>query len=155
MGKLIKALRIINERIGALDEFLSTVHEFVSPGGRIVVLSYHSLEDRRIKRLIKGSSNSGSNNDDTDDTDDKLWSKITHTENRNNNDYRYWVPVVKRALLPSQAEGYEQLQYNSRTVALMACTGSGFVTQESIVGALTFAPLCSKQIKVLLLVLKF
>ena len=39
--------------MGALDEALKTIHMCLRPGGRLVVLSYHSLEDRRIKNLFK------------------------------------------------------------------------------------------------------
>lgn len=52
-AQVFQALRIeVNEEMQALEEFLEQVPELLKPGGRLVVMSYHSLEDRPVKNFI-------------------------------------------------------------------------------------------------------
>ncbi len=54
LAMLFQALRIVvNDEIDALKDFLTQATEILVPGGRLVVISYHSLEDRLVKNLIK------------------------------------------------------------------------------------------------------
>lgn len=54
LARCFQALRIVvNDEMGALDQALMTVHNCLRPGGRLVIMSYHSLEDRRVKNLLK------------------------------------------------------------------------------------------------------
>ncbi|MFC3879444.1 16S rRNA (cytosine(1402)-N(4))-methyltransferase RsmH [Algoriphagus namhaensis] len=55
-AQVFQALRIeVNDEISALEDFLMDTLEVLKPGGRLVVMSYHSLEDRLVKNLmIKG-----------------------------------------------------------------------------------------------------
>lgn len=53
-AQVFQALRIeVNEEMRALEEFLLQVPELLNPGGRLVVMSYHSLEDRPVKNFIR------------------------------------------------------------------------------------------------------
>ncbi len=48
--RVFQALRIaVNDELGQLDQVLGLIPEIVAPGGRAAVISFHSLEDRRVK----------------------------------------------------------------------------------------------------------
>lgn len=52
-AQVFQALRIeVNDELAVLEEFLTQVPEVINPGGRLVVMSYHSLEDRLVKNFI-------------------------------------------------------------------------------------------------------
>lgn len=54
LAKVFQALRIeVNEEMQALKEMLYAAIEALKPGGRLVVITYHSLEDRMVKNLMK------------------------------------------------------------------------------------------------------
>ena len=54
LARCFQALRIaVNDEMGALDDALQSAHRCLRPNGRLVVISYHSLEDRRVKRLMR------------------------------------------------------------------------------------------------------
>ncbi|MCO5247625.1 MAG: 16S rRNA (cytosine(1402)-N(4))-methyltransferase RsmH [Chitinophagales bacterium] len=53
-AKVFQAIRIeVNDEINAIYEFLQQTTQVVKKGGRLVVMSYHSLEDRPVKNFIK------------------------------------------------------------------------------------------------------
>ena len=53
LAQLFQAIRIeVNDEMGALREFLEQTAEVLKPGGRLVIMSYHSLEDRPVKNYL-------------------------------------------------------------------------------------------------------
>ena len=60
MAKVFQALRIeVNHEMDALQEMLTSAIEALRPGGRLVVLTYHSLEDRMVKNFMKSGNIAG------------------------------------------------------------------------------------------------
>ena len=60
MAKVFQALRIeVNHEMDALCEMLTAAISLLRPGGRLVVLTYHSLEDRIVKNFMKSGNVEG------------------------------------------------------------------------------------------------
>jgi 16S rRNA (cytosine1402-N4)-methyltransferase len=60
LAKVFQALRIeTNKEMDVLREFLEQSIQLLKPGGRLVVITYHSLEDRMVKNFIKSGDISG------------------------------------------------------------------------------------------------
>ena len=60
MAKLFQALRIeVNHEMEALKEMLLAATELIKPGGRLSVITYHSLEDRIVKNVMKAGNVEG------------------------------------------------------------------------------------------------
>jgi 16S rRNA (cytosine1402-N4)-methyltransferase len=60
LAKLFQALRIeVNDEMGALREMLLAAKDLLRPGGRIAILTYHSLEDRIVKNYLRSGNLEG------------------------------------------------------------------------------------------------
>ena len=60
LAKAFQALRIeVNQEMEALKEMLDAAKTVLRPGGRLVVITYHSLEDRMVKNLMKAGNVEG------------------------------------------------------------------------------------------------
>ena len=60
MARLFQALRIeVNHEMDALREMLAAATELLAPGGRLSVITYHSLEDRVVKNFMKAGNAEG------------------------------------------------------------------------------------------------
>jgi 16S rRNA (cytosine1402-N4)-methyltransferase len=87
-AQVFQALRIVvNDELGALRALLEDCAACIKPGGRIVVLSYHSLEDRLVKHFLRA----GNFEDAT-------------VRDLRGNVIAPFVPMNRRALTASEAE---------------------------------------------------
>lgn len=60
LAKVFQALRIeVNDEMDVLKKMLEQALEVLKPGGRLVVMSYHSLEDRLVKNFLKSGNFEG------------------------------------------------------------------------------------------------
>lgn len=73
--------------MAALEAVLSQATDLVKPGGRLVVLSYHSLEDRRVKRFMRAGDLGGEPAKD-------FYGNLLST----------WKVLTPRSIRPSEAE---------------------------------------------------
>lgn len=93
-AKVFQAFRIeVNDELGALQEILRQSVSLLKPGGRLVILSYHSLEDRLVKHFLNTGNFSGALNKD-------VYGNIL----------RPFEPIYKRPIIPSE----EEIRVNNR-----------------------------------------
>jgi 16S rRNA (cytosine1402-N4)-methyltransferase len=65
LAKVYQALRIeVNQEMRSLEKFLDGAARSLKPGGRLVVITYHSLEDRMVKNFIKAGNVEGTQEKD-------------------------------------------------------------------------------------------
>ena len=65
MAKLFQALRIeVNHEMTALKQMLAAATELLAPGGRLSIITYHSLEDRIVKNVMKTGNAEGKTEQD-------------------------------------------------------------------------------------------
>lgn len=78
LARIFQALRIeINDELGALEELLLQSLDVLKPGGRLVVISYHSLEDRLVKNFMKSGNFKGTVEEDFFGNRTSLFNVIT------------------------------------------------------------------------------
>ena len=81
LAKVFQALRIeVNQEMEALKEMLLAATEALKPGGRLVIITYHSLEDRMVKNMMKTGNIEGKTVQDffgNSQTPFKLINKVT------------------------------------------------------------------------------
>ena len=94
MAQVFQALRIeVNDELGALTDLLLQSAEVISQGGRLVVISYHSLEDRLVKNFINKGKFRGEVEKDF-----------------YGNEIKPFAAVNRKAIIPSQ----EEIDLNNR-----------------------------------------
>ncbi len=95
-AKVFQALRIeVNEELTAIDEMLNDSAEVLNNGGRLAVISYHSLEDRLVKNFFQTGNREGE-------------SKKDFYGNKENVPFR---SITKKPIIPSE----EELKKNPRS----------------------------------------
>ncbi|MDQ7041094.1 MAG: 16S rRNA (cytosine(1402)-N(4))-methyltransferase RsmH [Rhodothermus sp.] len=88
LARVFQALRIaVNGELQALERVLEAATRRVRPGGRLAVLSYHSLEDRRVKRFLRYGNLEGKPVRD-------FYGRLLSP----------WRPLTRRAIRPSAVE---------------------------------------------------
>ncbi len=94
LSQVFQALRMeVNDELGALHDFLKDAYEMLAPGGRLAVITFHSLEDRMVKNFMKAGNVEG-------ELDKDFYGNIT----------RPWELITKKPIEPSEAE----LKVNNR-----------------------------------------
>jgi 16S rRNA (cytosine1402-N4)-methyltransferase len=94
LSRIFQALRIeVNEEMAALEEMLIQAMRILKPKGRLVVISYHSLEDRMVKHMMRYGNIAGNPEKD-------FYGNLI----------RPMVPVVRKPVTPTA----EELERNSR-----------------------------------------
>lgn len=95
LAQVFQALRIeVNDEMAALKEFLEQCSHVLKPGGRLVVISYHSLEDRLVKHFMRSGN-----------FEDKLEKDFF------GNTIRPFKPLSGKALVPTA----EEITHNPRS----------------------------------------
>lgn len=95
LAMIFQALRIeVNDELEALETMLKQAVEILNPGGRLVVISYHSLEDRMVKNLMKSGNIEGKIEKDF------YGNIITNL-----------TPITRKPIIPTD----EELQENNRS----------------------------------------
>lgn len=65
LAQVFQALRIaVNDELGSLEALLKQSAQVIKPGGALVIMSYHSLEDRMVKNWMRSGDFSGAENKD-------------------------------------------------------------------------------------------
>jgi 16S rRNA (cytosine1402-N4)-methyltransferase len=106
LSKCFQALRIyINDELGALDSVLMAAMKTLRPGGVLCVLSYHSLEDRRVKVAFQNKY------PETIMFNGDTASSIKVDEYIEMHQTLLWEPVKKKPMLPTKIE----IKENSRS----------------------------------------
>jgi 16S rRNA (cytosine1402-N4)-methyltransferase len=60
LQRTFQALRIaVNDEFTVLDQFLSLLPQCLNPGGRVAILTFHSGEDRRVKKAFQAGHREG------------------------------------------------------------------------------------------------
>lgn len=89
LAKVYQALRIeVNGELDALKEMIKQAMEVLKPGGRLVVITYHSLEDRIVKNYLKAGNAEGQVKKDM------LYGHVSHN----------FELVNRKVILPSEEE---------------------------------------------------
>lgn len=104
MAKVFQALRIeVNGEMKALKQMLSGAIETLKPGGRLVILTYHSLEDRMVKNIMRSGNIEGK-------TEQDFFGNILSP----------LKPIKKGVMVPTEAEQQENPRSRSAKLRIAA-----------------------------------
>jgi 16S rRNA (cytosine1402-N4)-methyltransferase len=77
-SQVFQAIRMeVNDELGALAEFMNDALEMLAPGGRLAIITFHSLEDRMVKNFMKTGNVEGEPDKDFYGNITKPWDLIT------------------------------------------------------------------------------
>lgn len=77
-SQVFQALRMeANDELGALEDFMKEALEMLAPGGRLAVITFHSLEDRMVKNFMKTGNAAGEPDKDFYGNISRPWDLIT------------------------------------------------------------------------------
>jgi 16S rRNA (cytosine1402-N4)-methyltransferase len=94
MAKVYQSIRIeVNREMEALQDMLPQTLDYLRPGGRLVIITYHSIEDRIVKNFLRSGNLSGS-------IDKDFYGNITTP----------WKLVNRNVIVP----GEEEIRENNR-----------------------------------------
>ena len=89
LAQVFQALRIaVNDELGALEELLSQLKDLLKPGGVAVFITFHSLEDRIVKRYFREGDRTGGERDE-------IYGRKSETP---------FEPLTRKPLVPSAGE---------------------------------------------------
>jgi 16S rRNA (cytosine1402-N4)-methyltransferase len=104
LAQVFQALRMeVNDEVGALEEFLEQCLQVLKPGGRLVVIAYHSIEDRLVKNFMKTGKADGQMEQD-------FYGNIS----------RPFEVITRKAMLPGEVE--QKANPRSRSAKMRVAT---------------------------------
>ena len=110
LSQVFQALRIeVNDEIGALHDFLTQALDILVPGGRLVVISYHSIEDRIVKNFLRSGTIDG-----------------TIEKDFYGNIFRPFTRITKKPIVPNEVE----LKENPRSRSARLRVGEKLEVQD-------------------------
>lgn len=121
LARCFQALRIrVNDELGALEECLRHIDACVRPTGRLVIMSYHSLEDRRVKHYLRSgvealqfAASPASSSSSSSSSSSLSASGAASTRSKA---APAWTIVTKKAVVPTEAE--QETNRRSRSAKL-------------------------------------
>lgn len=116
--KTFQSLRIfVNDELNELHAGLRAAREVLRPGGRLCIITFHSLEDRLVKRFLRG--------DDLSNLDQYHFSsrkrgtgRKSLVDEKRNVDNVSWLPLKRKVIIPEK--GDVQVNPRGRSAKLRA-----------------------------------
>lgn len=104
LSQVFQALRMeANDELGSLEDFMKDALEMLAPGGRLAIITFHSLEDRMVKNFMKTGNVAG-------EPDKDFYGNIT----------KPWDMVTKKPVEASQAETKQNTRSRSAKLRVAA-----------------------------------